>query len=349
VLPWQVSFVASVLWRGPVSGGAPCLDLTLLLLVVGTKRINLRPCVRQQVRSSGVCWTGTSSTSNCSVAADSSCGAQQQLLDTSRLASTYVPVSWSTPAALGTSTEMQQCTGGYLTTSDLDCQHTDAASNHVPDSSTIKRACVTVVVQPALQQLAQPTLLAACLSPPQTTPSIKYLTLFLTPSCPLLLLPCLSMPQILRAPAAAAVDAPAVPIGQLPLEQRQALAEQWGYKTIGAELPDGVSLTDIVKSMPQEVRSVLCFGLLCWPQEARIALRCAGFGVVHMPSLADARGTGCRMCVGLLSTVRTGRGCLALKRGLLQLPTQYSYLQWTHQMRTGLDRLATAACAWAHC
>jgi omega-6 fatty acid desaturase (delta-12 desaturase) len=44
-----------------------------------------------------------------------------------------------------------------------------------------------------------------------------------------------------------------VPIGQLPLEQRQALAEQWGYKTIGAELPDGVSLTDIVKSMPQEV------------------------------------------------------------------------------------------------
>lgn len=45
-----------------------------------------------------------------------------------------------------------------------------------------------------------------------------------------------------------------MPIGQLPLEQRQALAEQWGYKTIGAELPDGVSLTDIVKSMPQEVR-----------------------------------------------------------------------------------------------
>lgn len=29
---------------------------------------------------------------------------------------------------------------------------------------------------------------------------------------------------------------------------------QWGYKTIGAELPDNVSLTDIVKSMPPEVR-----------------------------------------------------------------------------------------------
>lgn len=44
-----------------------------------------------------------------------------------------------------------------------------------------------------------------------------------------------------------------MPIGQLPLEQRQALADQWGYKTIGAELPDGVTLTDIVKSMPPEV------------------------------------------------------------------------------------------------
>lgn len=44
-----------------------------------------------------------------------------------------------------------------------------------------------------------------------------------------------------------------MPIGQLPLEERQRLAEQWGYKSIGAELPDGVTLTDIVKSMPPEV------------------------------------------------------------------------------------------------
>lgn len=64
----------------------------------------------------------------------------------------------------------------------------------------------------------------------------------------------LSRPQIPRAPSAAAIDAPAVPISQLPLEERQKLAEQWGYKSIGAELPDGVTLTDIVKSMPQEVR-----------------------------------------------------------------------------------------------
>jgi hypothetical protein len=44
-----------------------------------------------------------------------------------------------------------------------------------------------------------------------------------------------------------------VPIGQLPLEERKRLAEQWGYESIGAELPDGVTLTDIVKTMPSEV------------------------------------------------------------------------------------------------
>lgn len=44
-----------------------------------------------------------------------------------------------------------------------------------------------------------------------------------------------------------------MPIGQLPAEERQRLAEQWGYKTIGAELPDGVTLTEIVKTMPPEV------------------------------------------------------------------------------------------------
>lgn len=59
--------------------------------------------------------------------------------------------------------------------------------------------------------------------------------------------------QVPRAPTAAAIDAPVVPVGQLPADERQRLAEQWGYKSIGAELPDGVSLTDIVKTMPPEV------------------------------------------------------------------------------------------------
>ena len=45
-----------------------------------------------------------------------------------------------------------------------------------------------------------------------------------------------------------------MPIAQLPDQERAALAAQYGYKTIGRELPDNVTLTDIVKSMPQEVR-----------------------------------------------------------------------------------------------
>jgi omega-6 fatty acid desaturase (delta-12 desaturase) len=52
------------------------------------------------------------------------------------------------------------------------------------------------------------------------------------------------------ATSAAAVD---VPISQLSDVERAQLAEQWGYKSIGAELPDGVSLTDIVKTLPPEV------------------------------------------------------------------------------------------------
>lgn len=59
---------------------------------------------------------------------------------------------------------------------------------------------------------------------------------------------CVQAPKI--ATAAAAVE---VPISQLSDAERSQLAEQWGYKTIGAELPDGVTLTDIVKSMPPEV------------------------------------------------------------------------------------------------
>lgn len=36
-------------------------------------------------------------------------------------------------------------------------------------------------------------------------------------------------------------------------EQRSALAEKLGYRTIGKELPDDVRLTDIIKSLPAEV------------------------------------------------------------------------------------------------
>lgn len=64
------------------------------------------------------------------------------------------------------------------------------------------------------------------------------------------LIPCKRMQAPKVATSAAAVD---VPISQLSDAERAQLAEQWGYKTIGAELPDGVTLTDIVKSMPPEV------------------------------------------------------------------------------------------------
>jgi len=47
----------------------------------------------------------------------------------------------------------------------------------------------------------------------------------------------------------------AVPIAQLSDAERARLAEQWGYKTIGCDLPNDVTLTDIVKSMPSEVRN----------------------------------------------------------------------------------------------
>lgn len=57
---------------------------------------------------------------------------------------------------------------------------------------------------------------------------------------------------VASAAAASAVD---IPVAQLSDVERARLAKQWGYKTIGRELPDGVSLTDIVKTLPQEVRS----------------------------------------------------------------------------------------------
>ena len=38
-------------------------------------------------------------------------------------------------------------------------------------------------------------------------------------------------------------------------DERHALAKELGYRKIGKELPDGVSLNDVVQSMPKEVRN----------------------------------------------------------------------------------------------
>lgn len=69
--------------------------------------------------------------------------------------------------------------------------------------------------------------------------------------------------QRTRKPRAAAPIAPTQPppatytdlvdVGRMPAETRQALAEKWGYRSIGEELPDSVKLSEIVKSLPKEV------------------------------------------------------------------------------------------------
>ncbi len=46
------------------------------------------------------------------------------------------------------------------------------------------------------------------------------------------------------------------PVTELTDAQRATLAEELGYTKIGKELPDDVTLTDIVKSMPPEVRVI---------------------------------------------------------------------------------------------
>lgn len=42
-------------------------------------------------------------------------------------------------------------------------------------------------------------------------------------------------------------------VNQLTDSERAALAEKLGFRTIGKELPDSVTLQDIIKSMPKEV------------------------------------------------------------------------------------------------
>lgn len=65
----------------------------------------------------------------------------------------------------------------------------------------------------------------------------------------------LRLPVGLRVPQRSAVK-PCVAISQQPVltdEQRKALAAELGYRNIPKELPDDVSLTDIVKTLPPEV------------------------------------------------------------------------------------------------
>ena len=57
--------------------------------------------------------------------------------------------------------------------------------------------------------------------------------------------------------AAVSAPAPSVPadVGSLPQADRSALAEELGYRSIGADLPSNVTLTDVISSLPKSVRS----------------------------------------------------------------------------------------------
>lgn len=59
-----------------------------------------------------------------------------------------------------------------------------------------------------------------------------------------------------------------MPVGMLSDDERKTVAAELGYKTIGKELPDSVTLTEIVKSMPPEVRASA-------PAAAAVAPTCA--------------------------------------------------------------------------
>jgi omega-6 fatty acid desaturase (delta-12 desaturase) len=42
-------------------------------------------------------------------------------------------------------------------------------------------------------------------------------------------------------------------VGSLPDAERAALAEELGYRSIGADLPSNVTLTDVISSLPKSV------------------------------------------------------------------------------------------------
>ena len=62
--------------------------------------------------------------------------------------------------------------------------------------------------------------------------------------------------------SAKAASVVSVPVEQLSDSERQQVAHQYGYSRIGKTLPDGVTLSQIVKSMPSQV--VHRFAVACY-------------------------------------------------------------------------------------
>ncbi len=58
-----------------------------------------------------------------------------------------------------------------------------------------------------------------------------------------------------RLPSPQATRAIAAPASEMSVQEREALAKELGYRQIGAELPDNVSLSNIIQSLPPEVHS----------------------------------------------------------------------------------------------
>lgn len=67
--------------------------------------------------------------------------------------------------------------------------------------------------------------------------------------------PWLASPQA-RCHVVPKVAAAPVQVGYMTDEERATLAKQWGFTRLPKELPDHVTLNDVVKSMPPEVRSL---------------------------------------------------------------------------------------------
>ena len=71
------------------------------------------------------------------------------------------------------------------------------------------------------------------------------------------------------------MPAPSVPadVGSLPEVDRAALAEELGYRSIGADLPSNVTLTDVISSLPKSVRLIVAIAArLCTP--IKLVLSC---------------------------------------------------------------------------
>ena len=64
------------------------------------------------------------------------------------------------------------------------------------------------------------------------------------------------------------MPAPSVPadVGSLPEVDRAALAEELGYRSIGADLPSNVTLMGVISSLPKSVSPYLAIAAtLCTP------------------------------------------------------------------------------------